>query len=207
MSEQESTDEVFEGEEGQDGEEKVDEIRTAFDEAIMEELEEDDVKMAMIGAGATFKNVTRFYNKYMIAAGFAISKEDRSELVTKTLEGLSLEEEDDFNDAVSQLTEAVQGATERSASALVRAYAKKNDLPCYAKPKGEGVPRVSFASKFYDFLVSTPGGTKADAEAYIMGKGAYGETTGNVQNHLSHYMGIWKLARTIEEGKGIAQAA
>ena len=40
-------------------------ILKAFDEAIHLK-EEDYVKMDMISKGATFKNVTRLYNKFMI---------------------------------------------------------------------------------------------------------------------------------------------
>jgi len=204
MSEDQNT-EALDGEEGQ--EDTVDEIRLAFDEAVLEEADEDDIKMAMIGAGATFKNVTRFYNQYMIDAGMAISKEDRNQIVQDSLEGLEFDTEEAFDTAVGNLTDAIQGATERSAASLVRSYAKKNELECYTKPKGEGAGRTSFASKFYDFLVANPGMTEDVAKAYIMGEGDNEDTSSNVQNHLSHYLGIWKLARRVEGTYVVAEAA
>ena len=204
MTDQDSA-EVFEDSPEQG--EEIDEIRIAFDEATELEADEDDTKMAMIGAGATFKNVTRFYNQYMIDAGLAISKADRNELVAQTLEGAEFDTEEAFDEAVGNLVAAVQGATDRSAAALIRSYAKKNELECYSKPKGEGVARSSFASKFYDMLAATPGGSKEDATAFINGDGECEDTSKNVKAHLSHYMAIWKLARRIEEGKGVAQAA
>lgn len=198
MSEEEYT-------EGQEDEQN--EIRVAFDEAIGQDAEEDDVKMAMIGAGATFKNVTRFYNQFMIDAGLAISKADRNQIVEDTLEGLDLDSEEAFELAVGNVVAAVQGATERSAAALIRSYGKKNDLPVYSKPKGEGTGRVGFASKYYDFLVSNPAVDEDTAKAYIMGEGDFEDTSENVQRHASHYMAIWKLANRIVASYTQTQAA
>ena len=203
MSE-DQTNEEFDVENQEDA---IDEIRLAFDAAVLEEADEDDVKMAMIGAGATFKNVTRFYNQYMIDAGLAISKADRNQIVEDTLEGLDFDSEEAFDNATGNLVDAIQGATERSAASLVRSYAKKNELACYTKPKGEGAGRTSFASKFYDFLVANPGTTEDVAKAYIMGEGDNEDTSNNVQNHLSHYLGIWKLARRVEGTYEAAKAA
>jgi len=188
-------------------EEENNEIRAAFDVAVGGELEEDDVKMAMIGAGATFKNVTRFYNQFMIDAGLAISKADRDQIVADTLEGLDLDTEDSFQNAVGDLVAAVQGATERSAAALIRSYGKRNDLEVYAKPKGEGSGRVGFASQYYDFLVANPTVSEESAKAYIMGEGDYVETSENVKRHASHYLAIWKLVNRIVASYTQTQAA
>lgn len=183
-------------------------VRAAFDESVSAEDEEDDVKMAMIGAGATFKNVTRFYNKFMIDAGMAISKADRSQIVDDTLEGRDLESEEDFDSAVAALVEAVQGSTERSAAALVRSYAKKNDLTVYSKPKGEGASRVTFRSTFYEWIVANPDATEADAKAYVMGEGAYGPTSANVQAHASAHLNVFAMTRRLVATiRGVAQAA
>jgi len=171
------------------------EIREAFDTSIADEAKEDEIKMNMIGAGATFKNVTRLYNQFMIEAGLAISKSDRNELVEDTLAGKSFAEEEDFDAAVLELMEAVKGCTDRSAAALIRAYAKKNELEVYSKPKGQGGSRVGFAGGFYDYLVQPR--TEEEAKAFIMGEGGNAATSDNVKNHLSHYMGIWKLTSQI----------
>jgi hypothetical protein len=197
----EDTTEDFEGQEDEQNE-----IRAAFDVSVSDSSEEDDVKMAMIGAGATFKNVTRFYNQFMIDAGLAISKADRDQIVADTLEGLDLETEEDFELAVGNLTAAVQGATERSAAALIRSYGKKNELPVYSKPKGEGSGRVGFASQFYDFLVANPTVSEDAAKAYVMGEGENADTSENVKRHISHYMGIWGLANRIVASYGLKAA-
>lgn len=171
-------------------------IREAFDAEIGNESDEDSIKMAMVGAGATFKNVTRLYNAFMIDAGLAISKEDRTSAVEGALEGRELGEEEGFAGAVEAVVEAVQGATERSAAALVRAYAKKNDLDVYAKPKGTGGNRSSFAGKFYAWLSES---VRSDDEvkAYVAGDGDYEDTSDNVQKHASHYLAIGSMAGKI----------
>lgn len=172
-------------------------ILVAFNQAVSDEADEDEVKLQMISAGATFKNVTRLYNKYMIDAGLAISKADRDQIVAETLEGLDFASEDDFTNAVSRIESAVQGSNERSASALVRAYAKKHDMDCYTKPKGEGAGRSSFASLYYDFLAANPSMSEDEAKAYIQGEGDHDETSDNVKRHESHYLNIWSLANRI----------
>ncbi len=173
------------------------EIREAFDDGASEEKGEDDIKMAMIGAGATFKNVTRLYNTFMIDAGFAISKSDRNAIVESTLEGASFEDENDFATVVSLVTEAVQGATERSAAALIRAYAKKNELDCYVKPKGESTGKPGFSGLFYDALVGNPAMSKDDAVAMIQGTGDNAETSENTKRHENHFLRIAAMVNRI----------
>jgi len=173
------------------------EVRAAFDEGVSVDLEEDDLKLNMIGAGATFKNVTRLYNKFMIDAGLAISKDDRNQIVADTLEGRDFDTEEDFDAASAALVEAVKGATARSASSLVRSYAKKNDLDCYAKPKGEGTSRVTFRSTYYDWIVGNPDATLDQAKAYIMGEGEYGPTSENIQKHASAHLNVFSMTRRL----------
>lgn len=172
-------------------------IREAFDLAVSEEQAEDDIKMAMIQAGATFKNVTRFYNQFMIDGGFAISKDDRNQIVSDTLEGCDLDSEELFEAAVSALVSDIQGATERSAAALIRSYAKKNELECYTKPKGEAGTRSSFVGDYYSFLIGNPAMTKEEAMAYINGEGDHPDTSDNVKKHASKHIQAWVLANGI----------
>lgn len=174
------------------------EIRAAFDEAVQEDSDEDSIKLSMIAAGASFKNVTRLFNQFMIDAGLAISKADRSAIVEETMEGLEgLETEEGFNDAVAALVESVQGASEKSAAGLVRAYCKKNELECYKKPKGEGSGRTGFTSLYHAWLVANPSCTEEEATAYIMGENGNPETSDNTKRHKSYYIGLANLANAI----------
>jgi hypothetical protein len=131
-------------------------INAAFSEALGAEKDEDAVKMDMIQAGATFKNVTRLYNAFMIDAGLAISSADRKTAVDTALDGQDLSTEESFDAAVVLVMDAVMGATERSASALVRAFGKKSELEVFAKPKAEGGNRNPFVSVFHAALVENP---------------------------------------------------
>lgn len=168
-------------------------IKEAFDESVAQEQDEDSTKMAMVGAGATFKNVTRLFNQFMIDAGLAISKADRDTLIEESLTGKALESEEEFNAAVEAVVAAVTGSTERSAAALVRAYAKKNELGVYTKPKGTGTGRSSFASDFYAFL-SEAKKTEEEIKAYVLGEGDHKDTSANTKKNLSHYLAIGKMA-------------
>lgn len=172
-------------------------IRASFDTAVAEELAEDDTKMQMIAAGATFKNVTRLYNQFMINAGFAISKEDRNKAVEDTLEGRDFDTEESFDEAVAALVEAVKGSTERSAAALIRSYCKKNELDVFAKAKPTGEGRSGFKKDYFEFLKANPGASKENATSYIMGEGDNPETSDNVKKSLATNLAIWKLVSDI----------
>ena len=172
-------------------------IRASFDTAVAEELAEDDTKMQMISAGATFKNVTRLYNQFMIDAGFAISKEDRNKAVEDTLEGRDFDTEESFDEAVAALVEAVKGSTERSAAALIRSYCKKNELDVFAKAKPTGEGRSGFKKDYFEFLKANPGVSKKDVTSYIMGEGENPDTSDNVKKSLATNLAIWKLVSDI----------
>lgn len=166
-------------------------IKTAFEDSLEEaDATEDDAKLAMIGAGATFKNVTRLYNQFMVDAGLALSKEDKATHVTEALEGLEFEDEEGYDGAVAKLISEEKGINVRSAGALLRAYAKKNELEVFKKPKAEGVGKTGFAAYFYDLLRENPFMTKEEATLKIQKNPSNSE---NVRRHESHYLNIQKL--------------
>ena len=172
-------------------------IREAFDVAVEASKSEDDIKLDMIQAGATFKTVTRLYNQFMIDAGLAISKEDRQDAIAEALEGKEFETEEDFDLAVASLVESVKGTTERSAAALVRAYAKKNEVGYFTKPKATPGAATGFVALFHDFLVSNPLMEEAEVKAYVNGEGDHKDTSANTKKHMSVYLGHYRLANRI----------
>lgn len=150
---EEVTEEVSEVEEN-------DLIFEAFNDAAGEE--EDDVKLAMIGAGATFKNVTRLFNQYMIDSGQAMTKEAKSDVLDNILTGADLSTEEGLTDAIVSVTTEVTGASDKSAAGMVRQWAKKNDIEFYKKPKGtgSGATRNPFVINFHNALVENPNMTE-----------------------------------------------
>jgi len=182
-------------------EEEVDEIRPAFDDAVAEGKGEDDVKMAMITAGASFKGVTRLYNQYMVDAGFAVSKEEKDEIVGKILTKASaLDQEEGFKKVIAAIVDKAAGVNEKSAAALIRSWAKTQDpaIECWKKPKGTGEGRTGFKSKFYAALVANPAMTKEEVTEYL--KTAEG-TSANIQKRESVYQAIRGLANDIHANK------
>lgn len=170
-------------------------IREAFD--ANQGKEEDAIKLAMISAGATFKNVTRLFNQFMVDAGLAVSKEEKDQAVLAAVDGVELSEEAGFDGAVAALASAIN-TTEKSAAALIRAYAKKNELECFKKAKGAGGgAKQGFAGKFYEFLATNPTCSKDEAIAFIQGTDGHEETTENVKRHQSHYLAIHNLVNRI----------
>jgi hypothetical protein len=176
-------------------------IYDAFVNAVEAEKSEDEVKMAMIQAGCPFKKVAKLYNDYLVEAGMANSKEERQALLDKTLGGKDLTDEKVFNKVVTTLIEKGKNINEKAAAAMVRGWAKKNDVECYTKPKGEGSGRTGFASLFYDWLLENPKCTKEEAADYIHGRKGNPETSDNVKKHESHYLAIANLVNKAAGGK------
>ena len=173
-------------------------IRAAFDAAHAAGKEEDDIKLDMIGAGATFKNVTRLFNQFSVDAGLTVSKEEKDQILLDVLNGADLADEATFNAKVEELMARLSGSTDKSAAALIRAYAKKNGIEAFKKAKGgNGEAKTGFAAKFYDFLVANPACTVAEATAFIQGTDGHEETTENVKRHQSHYLAIHRLVNRI----------
>ena len=168
-------------------------IGAAFTKNV-DDKTEDEVKMQMIAAGSTFKSVTRQFNELMIESGRAMSKKDRDENVELIAAEYDLADENDFNQAVSDVIDAVSGTTEKSAAAALRAYGRKNEIDTWKKPKGEG--KSGFASLFYGILATGPV-SEEDAIAFIQGSGDNAETSPNVKNHQSHYMAIHGLVQQV----------
>lgn len=176
-------------------------IRAAFDAGVAAEKTEDDIKLEMITAGATFKNVTRLFNSFSVDAGLAVSKEEKDQILLDVLNGADLSAEDAFNAKVKELMARLTGTTDKSAAALIRAYAKKNSLEAFKKAKGgTGEGRTGFTAKFYDWLVANPTSTKEQATAFVMGTEGNEETSANVKRHLTHHLGIHNLVNRIAAG-------
>jgi len=184
------------------GEVETDQVLDAFNDAIEQGLPEDEVKLKMISAGATFKNVARLFNKYSIDAGLTISAADRKTAVANCLSDMVFDTEESFEAAVAAVVESVANTNEKSAASLVRAFAKKAELDCFKKAKGTGTGsgRSGFASGFYRYLIANPSCTKEEATAYVMGTDGCAETSANTQRHLSHYLSIWNMVDTIRKG-------
>lgn len=178
--------------------EEVDAILEAFEVATADDKNEDEVKMALIGAGATFKNVTRLYNAYMVDAGYAISKEEKVEIVDKILADKDLSDEKVFNKVLDAIVAKAAGVTEKSAAALIRSFAKANDLECFKKPKGSGGARDGFRSRFLSALSESPTMTEAECTTYL--QTAEG-TSGNILKHEGVYQAIRSMANAIVEAK------
>ena len=180
-------------------------IRAAFDAAHAAGKEEDDIKLDMIGAGATFKNVTRLFNQFSVDAGLTVSKEEKDQILLDVLNGADLADEATFNAKVEELMARLSGSTDKSAAALIRAYAKKNGIEAFKKAKGgAGEAKTGFAAKFYDFLVANPECTVAEATAFIQGTDGNEETSENVKRHQSHYLAIHRLVNRVAGVAGVS---
>jgi len=145
-----------------------DEVRAAFVAAHDADKDDDSVKIEMISAGAKFKKVTKMFNDLMVEYGYAVSKEEKSKAVASACVDVEWSTEDGFATAVANMTGALDSVSDKSAASSIRAYAKKNDLECFKKPKAAGGgTRTTFLTDFYDALYENPSMSEEEAKEFI----------------------------------------
>lgn len=164
-------------------------IREAFDVGQDNESDEDTIKIEMISAGATFKNVTRLYNEFMIDAGLLASKEDKEKSVASAVSENNVSTEDGFNKAVESITADLESVNERGAAAMIRAYCKKNSTECFKKPKSEATRNTKDGvnQKLIDMMVDNPNITEKEISDFI-------DTYGT--NGTKNFKGYWQRIRS-----------
>ena len=166
-------------------------IKQAFEDNI--DKSDEEVKMAMLMAGAKFKNVTRLYNEFAADAGLIATKEDRANALTAIAEQFDLSEEGDFDEAVTQIVETVAGTTDTSAAIMIRNFCKKEGLDVWRRPKGAS-RSSGFRFKFYDALRSNPRMTAEEAASF---GDMYGSN--NDKKAFSHYQAIRELVNSVAQ--------
>lgn len=181
----------------------LEKVKVAFEKAVGAGKNEDEIKMAMINAGATFKNVSRMYTDLCVSSGLITSKDKKAEIVAAVMAKAKVDNEEGLKTAIDNVVSKCKGVSEKAAAGLIRSYCKKNEIDMYKRPKGAG-GSSGFASKFYGFLRSNPKASEADAAKFINGEGDYEDTSENVKRHLSHYQAIRKLCNDIASGNKAA---
>ena len=163
---------------------EIDDIEQAFIDGTNDgDFDEDEVKMAMLQAGAKFKTVSRLFGQYMVDHGLALSKEERAKFINGILKDSDLLMEDVFNAAIADVIEGIPNANEKSVGSLIRSWCKANDQEFYKKPQGQ--VRTGFKSLLYDALVIDPEMSDADLSAFITVHGS-----SNDLKYLSFYKAL-----------------
>lgn len=177
--------------------------RAAFDEQTqntnVEDIDPDVVKMAMLQAGVSFSSITRMFNQFMVDAGFQLSREEKDELTENIIGGAEdIESEDGFNEVVADLVEQGNGIiNERQAAAMIRGYAKKNDLQVFRKASGGGGGggrTGGFRNAFFDMLRANPRMSEEEFEEVLK---THELASDNVRNNKGHYNAIRSMANDI----------
>lgn len=179
----------------------VEEVKTDPNEALREVFKygiengksEDEIKMAMIKEGATFKNVTRLFNQFAIDSGLIMKKEEKDALVADACAGQDLTNEETLNIIVDELVGKITGAEDGAVLRMIRAWAKKNEQEVFKKAKGGGGTRQSgFRFKFYEALKANPHMDTDSAADLIKSEGSKNDV-----RNLTHYQGIRELINSI----------
>ena len=176
----------------------IDPLRAIFESGNDNDKDEDAIKFDLLNGGAKFSNVNKIFKKYSIEFGFDLSKKDRDAKLHEILEGYDLSAEESFNNLAEQVSTDLPGMTTQRAAVAIRAYAKRNELVVYKRPKGEG-SRSSFHADFHTWLVdTTPFPTQVQAETYINEHG-----TKNAVKRMRRLVSEWAMAdRIVMKYKG-----
>jgi len=180
-------------------ENKYEAARSVFDDMIDQGRPDDDIKMAMIQADPEigFSNITRVFNQFMIDGGHSMSKEDLEEVVNNVMDDADVSTEDGFDQAVTDIVDNGENISVRKASALVRSYAKKNEMEYYTKPKGTGTRKNAFIHRFYNALVDNPDMTEEECHDFLFGLNGNDETSQNVKNYEKMHQNVRALVNRI----------
>lgn len=174
---------------------EVDDIRIAFDDGQASDMSDDEIKLAMIQAGASFTNVTRLFNQYMIDAGLAMSREEKDELVEDVVGSANdIETEDGFESVVQELVSRGTNIDEKRAAAIIRNYAKKNEVPVFTRQRGGGGGPSGWRDIYFDMLVENPRMTEQELKEILKN---HPSASDNTRRHESHYQAIRKMANRI----------
>lgn len=167
-------------------------IKKAFVTAMNGGKESDSIKIAMIGAGASFKNVNKLFNAFMIEDGHVVSKEEKDSILSELLDGLDLADSDTFESAIVELSQRLQ-VSELSSVSSIRQWAKKNEIPFYKKAKAESKgERSSITNDIFNWISKNPSSTEEQLVKFLKEVG-----TNNTLKHTSLYKGILGIANTI----------
>jgi len=166
-------------------------IKAAFTDAMADEKDEDDVKMAMIQAGAKFKNVAKLYNTLLVELGYMKSKAERNEILAGILTGLDMTDEAVFTRAVEQAMAEI-GVDEKPAAALVRAWAKKNEVEYFKPEKKVSEGPTGITKAIFDWIYENEFATEEQLVEHLKVVG-----TENTLRHKTLYQGILGLANKI----------
>jgi len=164
-------------------------IRDAFDENVG--VDEETAKMAMLQAGCKIKAVTRLYNQFMIDSGLLASKEEKDGVLDEELTDVDLSDEDTFLEKITAVAEGITGATEKSATIMIRAWCRANEVECFKKG-ASGRRRSGFRFDFYEALKANPNMDKDEALNLIKEKGSENDVKA-----ASHFQAIRELINTV----------
>jgi len=179
-----------------------DAIRAAFDAAIKAGKGADEVKVEMIKAGCQFKDTGKFYKEWAIESGIMVDAKERAIKVDEILSDVDgVDTEDGFSDAMDALMDGIAGTSDRQAGGLIRAWAKKNEVEVYKKPKSTGGgQRSGFVHEFHDMLRENPQMTEEEATAIINGTDGHKETSENVKRYAKMYQNTRALVNDVANG-------
>ena len=169
-------------------------IREAFDAATADGKNADEVKVEMIKAGCQFKDTGRLYKEWGIETGIVVDAKERTAKVDDVMSSQGdLDTEDGLSAAMEAIMDDINGTNEKQAGALIRAWAKKNDVDVFKKPKGGGgVRKSSFIFVLIERLLDNPSMDESTFDELVAGAETKAAST-----YRSHYNAVRELANQL----------
>ena len=174
-------------------EENNEAIKAAFDAAIADGKDADEVKVEMIKAGCQVKDTGRLYREGAIDSGIMMDTKARTAKIDDILSGVDgLDTEDGLTDAIDALVDGVPATSEKSAAALIRGWGKKNEVDIFKRTRGTGTGGTrAFIFRLTDALVENPSMNEDTFNEMLSNEGK------SSQKYGSHFNSIRVLANKL----------
>jgi len=105
-------------------------IKEIVTEGVNADKEDNEILVALVNNGVSFKNAVKAFNTAMNELGFRISPKERLEKATAILDevGFAPETFQDVQDAITGLCAKISSTNEKQALLVIRKYAKVNSI-------------------------------------------------------------------------------
>lgn len=155
---------------------KLDEVLKMTDTAIVEEVcaaghaagkSDDEMLIEIVGRGVKFALAGKLFKQVMEAKGFRVSNKDRAAKAEQLLSGANLDNAEAVEATVESLVKNLPDTNEKQAKAILRKFAKANEIELPKAEKGSKKSVGGFRGKLFKWMIANPTADAAALTAFV----------------------------------------
>jgi hypothetical protein len=151
----------------------TEQVTSIIVEGVKAEKTDDQILVAIVNAGISFKNAGKLFKQVMQEKGLRISSKSRQEQVFKILKSLRFKPKaDDWEKvqaALDKIVEEVNDTDEKQALMMVKRYAKEGELILPKQPKKAAGAKGNV--KVQEYMIANPSATKEEFSTFMLDLG------------------------------------